>query len=155
MKRFQFGLSTVLGYKQQVLDGLQGEYSVAMQQVRKQEKRLQQAQDRYAALNTEFRTAEAKGITIAQAMNYENSLRYLEREIQKEDQLLRQYQKQADQKRKQVVGAHQDVTSLEKLKEKKLESYQKDVQKSEETFMDELVAASRVMEMQSYRYEGR
>lgn len=155
MKRFQFGLSTVLGYKQQVLDGLQGEYSAILQQVRRQEKRVQQAKDRYAGVNEEFCQRKAKGITIAEAMNYENSLRFLEKEIQTEERVLRQYRQQADGKRKQVVGAHQDVTSLEKLKEKKWQSYQKDLQKSEETLLDELVAASRVMEMQSYGFEGR
>ena len=34
MKRFQFGLDTVLQYKRQVLDGAQNEYAEATQRVR-------------------------------------------------------------------------------------------------------------------------
>lgn len=155
MKRFQFGLSTVLGYKQQVLDGLQGEYAAVLQQVHAQENCLKQVQDRYTAINQEFCELKVRGLTIAEALNYENGLRFLEKEIQKEERILAQLRQQADQKRSQVVSAHQDVTSLEKLRDKKWQSYQKDLQKSEETFMDELVAASRVMEMQALRFEGR
>ena len=39
-----------------------------------------------------------------------------------------------------------DTRILERLKEKKLQDYQKDVQKSEEQFIDELVSATRHME---------
>lgn len=39
MKRFQFGLDTVLQYKRQVLDGAQNEYAEAIQRVRQQERR--------------------------------------------------------------------------------------------------------------------
>ena len=43
MKRFQFGLDTVLQYKRQVLDGAQNEYAEAIQRVRQQERRLREA----------------------------------------------------------------------------------------------------------------
>ena len=42
-----------------------------------------------------------------------------------------------------MMQAHIDTTVLERLKEKKLQEYQKDVQKSDERFIDELVSASR------------
>ena len=42
MKRFQFGLDTVLQYKRQVLDGAQNEYAEVIQRVRQQERRLRE-----------------------------------------------------------------------------------------------------------------
>ena len=85
MKRFQFGLDTVLQYKRQVLDGAQNEYAEAIQRVRQQERRLREAEARHRSLNQQFRRAEAEGITIADAMGYEMGLRMLEGEIQRED----------------------------------------------------------------------
>ena len=73
MKRFQFGLDTVLQYKRQVLDGAQNEYAEAIQRVRQQERRLREAEARHRSLNQQFRRAEAEGITIADAMGYQKN----------------------------------------------------------------------------------
>lgn len=146
MKKFQFSLDTVLEYKQQVLDGIQNEYSALLLQVRRQEERLQLEKQHYTELNQEFREETSRGITVAAALHYENSLRFFENTIDEEEKRLKTIQKQAEEKRKQLVEARQDTASLEKLKDKKRESYQKQVQKLEEQFIDELVSASRAME---------
>ena len=141
MKRFQFGLDTVLQYKRQVLDGAQNEYAEAIQRVRQQERRL-----RHRSLNQQFRRAEAEGITIADAMGYEMGLRMLEGEIQREESRLHQLQTEAEERRKRMIAARQDTSSLEKLREKKLESYEKELQRQEELRIDELVANTRAVE---------
>lgn len=145
MKKFQFSLNTVLGYKQQVLDGLQNEHAILLRRVREQEQHLEEMKHSYQVCNSEFRTAEAEGMTVAEAMCFESGLRFWENEIAKATKQLVQYQKQAEAKRKEVVAARQDTASLEKLRDRKLEAYQKDVQKSEELFIEELVATQRVM----------
>ena len=81
MKRFQFGLDTVLQYKRQVLDGAQNEYAEAIQRVRQQERRLREAEARHRSLNQQFRRAEAEGITIADAMGYEDVYKRQGREM--------------------------------------------------------------------------
>ena len=145
MKKFQFSLDTVLRYKLQVLESLQNEYAVAAQRVREQEALLRQTEGRYRDLNQEFREAAAEGITIADAMGYESGLRVLEKEIQAQEKRLRQLQDEAEEKRLKMVAARQETASLEKLRDHKLEDYQKMVQKQEEQFIDELVATTRVM----------
>ena len=137
MKRFQFSLNTVLSYKQQVLEELQNEHGQLLYQVRQQELVLQAAEERYRGLNLEFRQAETEGLTIAEALRYESGLRFLE------DESLREYEAAAEEKRRQVVAARQDTASLEKLKDKKWEDYQKQVQKGEELLIEELVTAAR------------
>ena len=146
MKKFQFSLENVLNYKNQVLEEIQNEYASAVQQVRQQERRLVELEERHRALNREFRQAEAEGITVAEAMGYESGLRVLERDIAREAKRLQELQQAAEVKRRQVMQAHVDTRILERLKEKKLQDYQKDVQKSEEQFIDELVSATRHME---------
>ena len=46
-------------------------------------------------------------------------------------------------KRQEVVDAKIDTSSIEKLKEKKLDLYNKAVQKSEEVLIDEFVSSAR------------
>ena len=145
MKKFQFSLDTVLRYKLQVLESLQNEYAVAAQRVREQEALLRQTEGRYRDLNQEFREAAAEGTTIADAMGYESGLRVLEKEIQAQEKRLRQLQDEAEEKRLKMVAARQETASLEKLRDHKLEDYQKMVQKQEEQFIDELVSTTRVM----------
>lgn len=45
-----------------------------------------------------------------------------------------------------MIAARQDTSSLEKLREKKLESYEKELQRQEELWIDELVANTRAVE---------
>ena len=145
MKKFQFNLDTVLHYKQQVMDERQNEYSAALLRAQKQEERLHEAENEYAELNLEFRRAESEGITVAEALRYENGLRFLEMNIRKEELLLEECRKKAEEKRQQLVAARQETSSLEKLKEKKLETHQKEAQKSEELFIEEMVSVTKLM----------
>lgn len=143
MKKFRFRLDSVLGYRQQVLEGLQNEYAQAMELVRQQEARKADAEARYRQLNRKFREEAAAGITAADAMSYEGGLRQLEREIARETQLLQKYQQAAEEKRSLMMQAHIDTTVLERLREKQLREYQKEAAKNDERFIDELVSAAR------------
>ena len=57
--------------------------------------------------------------------------------------------KQEEAKRAEVVEAKKETSSIEKLREKKLENYNKAIQKSEEAMIDEFVTTKRIMEAQS------
>ena len=141
MKQFRFGLDGVLGYRQQVLEGQQNEYAKALQRVREQQDRVEDAQARYQALNRRFREEAATGMTAADAMGFESGLRVLELEIAREMKSLQTLRQEAEEKRKRVLQAHMDAAVLERLKEKQQDAYRKEVQKSDERVIDELVSA--------------
>ena len=141
MKQFRFGLDGVLGYRQQVLEGQQNEYAKALQRVREQQDRVEDARARYQALIRRFREEAATGMTAADAMGFESGLRVLELEIAREMKSLQTLRQEAEEKRKRVLQAHMDAAVLERLKEKQQDAYRKEVQKSDERFIDELVSA--------------
>ncbi len=149
MKKFQFRLDGVLDYRQQVLEGRQNEYAKAVRQVQEQQVRLDAARERYQELNRRFREEASAGITIADAMGYENGLRVLEREIARETQTLQTLQKEAEEKRQWMLQAHMDAAVLERLKEKQKDAYQKEAQKRDEQFIEELVSAARLEQSRS------
>ena len=144
MKKFKFSLDSVLSYKQQVLDALQGEHAALLAQVRAQEEVLDAVWKEYRDCDDEYRQRKAEGITVTDAMFYQNGLRVLERDIQRETDKLEELRKQEEAKRQEMVDAKIDTSSIEKLKEHKLEDYHKAVQKAEESLIDEFVSSARV-----------
>ena len=143
MKKFKFSLDSVLAYKQQVLDALKGEHAAILAQVRAQEEALEAVWQEYRDCDSEYSQRKAEGMTIADALFYQNSLRVLERDIQRETDKLDALRKKEEKKRQEVVDAKIDKSSIEKLKEHKLEDYHKAVQKAEENLIDEFVSSAR------------
>lgn len=143
MKKFRFSLETVLSYKQQVLDALQIEHAGILQDIRTQEKLLADSWSRYRAYNEEYRQRSSEGIALMDALVYENGLRGMEEVIQQETEHLEQLRKQEEKKRAEVLEARTETVSIEKLKEKKLEEYQKELAKADEAFVEEFVSSAR------------
>ncbi len=145
MKQFQFSLETVLDYKQQALSALQTEHAAILALVRAQEAVLYSLEEQYSTTGSQFSREKLEGITMASALDYERYLRVMEQKIREEQRQLDRLKHQEEDKRSEVVAARQDTSSLEKLREKKLEGYRKEVQKGEEAMIDELVSTARVM----------
>ena len=143
MKKFKFSLDSVLSYKQQVLDALKGEHAAILAEVRAQEEVLEAVWQEYRGCDAEYSRRKAEGITITDAMVYQNGLRVLERNIQRETEKLEELRKKEEAKRQEVVDAKIDTSSIEKLREHKLEDYNKAVQKDEEKLIDEFVSSAR------------
>lgn len=143
MKKFKFSLDSVLSYKEQVLESLQGEHAAILARVREQEAVLEGVWQDYRDCNEEYRQRKAEGLSIADAMFYQNGLRVLESEIDRETRRLEELRRQEEAKRQEVVDAKIDTSSIEKLKEHKLEDYHKAVQKAEEALIDEFVSSAR------------
>ena len=149
MKKFRFSLETVLDYKQQVLESLQIEHAAIQAKVRAQEERLRGLEEQHWELDAEFSQRKLEGIAILDAMKYEQYLRATERAIEEAEAVLEDLREQEEAKRSEVVEAKKETSSIEKLRERKLDGYNKAVQKSEEAMIDELVSTKRVMEAQS------
>lgn len=67
----------------------------------------------------------------------------MEQEIAREVKILQERESQAEKHRALVLQAHMDASILERLKEKQQTAYQKEVQKQDERFIDELISAER------------
>lgn len=144
MKKFQFTLSTVLNYKNQVLDALKNEHGKILARIREQEEIIQKLEQEYQNCNAEFNKKKMEGVTIVESLGFEAYLRRLEILIKQEEKTLALIKEEEEKKREEVIAAKQDTSSLEKLKEKKVEDYNKEVQKVEELFVEEFVAYHRI-----------
>lgn len=140
MKNFRFSLETVLGYKQQMLDALQGEHAAALAAERQQEELLRATEEEYRAYGREFSERRAAGILAAEIQQYESGLHYLEGKIRRETERLHELKLKTEQARERMVEAKKETASLEKLKEKKKDDYQKEAAKNEERMIDEFIS---------------
>lgn len=138
----------MLDYKQEVLSALQTEHAAILARVHAQEDLLEELENYYSELDAEFTERKLEGITILDAMQYEQYLRATERQIEEAVEILERLRAEAEAKRLEVVEAKKDTSSIEKLREKKLDSYNKAVQKSEELIIEEFVTTTRVMAAQ-------
>lgn len=143
MKKFKFSLDTVLSYKEQVLDALKGEHAAILVKVREQEDYLDGLWSKYRAYNAEYSQRKIEGMTILDATIYQSGLRHMETVIQQETERLETLLKEEEAKRQEVVEAKKETSSLDKLKEKKLDLYNKSAQKAEEILIDEFVSSAR------------
>lgn len=146
MKKFRFSLDNVLSYKQQILDSLQAEHGLITAQVRAQEERVAECWSAYRACGVEYQERASVGLVMMDAMMYQTRLRAMEREIQQETERLEKLRELEEKKRLEVVEAKKETSSIEKLKDKKLDDYNKAVAKSEEQLIEEFVSTARAIE---------
>lgn len=144
MKKFSFPLDTVLSYKTEVLESIRNEHGKILKRVSDQETYIEELNRRYREYNQEFNEKKRTGISIINAQMYEMYLRELEHDIKLETRKLAALQAEAEKKRLEVVEAKKETSSIEKLKEKKIEQYRKDLQKNEELIIEEFVSNSRM-----------
>ncbi|MCI9075680.1 MAG: flagellar export protein FliJ [Dorea sp.] len=145
MKKFYFALDTVLRYKEQVLDGLKAEHARILAKVRECERAIEELERRHQECTEELRQNKMDGVTIREIHTYENYLESLGLQILQKKEHLKQLRVKEEAKRNEVVEAKKETSSIDKLKEKKLDAYNKEVQKEEEQFIEEFVATKSAM----------
>ena len=140
MKKFNFPLNTVLNYKDQVLDNLKSEHAQIVDKVVRQEQKVEELSDRRNDACVRFKAEIGKGIAVNMMKEYETYITFMQKKILTEQGVLQKLQRKEEQKREEVVEARKEVVSIEKLKEKKLLQYNKEVLRSEELFIEEFVS---------------
>nr|WP_300129282.1 flagellar export protein FliJ [uncultured Butyricicoccus sp.] len=147
MKKFSFSLENVLRYKNQLVDGLNAERAALLLRVRKQEEKIETLKNRYREMNQQYAEQKAIGFTVAEAREYEAFFRSMERVIEQELRVLDELRKAEEEKRAEMIEARKESMSIEKLREKEHEAYNKMVQKTEEQMIEEFVSNSRAAEV--------
>ncbi|HCT63743.1 MAG TPA: flagellar export protein FliJ [Lachnospiraceae bacterium] len=139
MKKFAFQLETVMNYKNQRLESKRNEHGQAIAKVNKQKEKMAEIARKYNEVNVEFNNKKQRGIRIVEAMEYSGFLQKLDAQLKQEEASLAEMKKLEEKKRVEMVEVKIETSTLEKLKEKKFNQYKKDMQKSEELFIEEFI----------------
>ena len=149
MKKFNFPLNTVLNYKDQVLENLKTEHSKILADIAQQERRIEELMEKSQNAAVRYREDTQCGVTVNIMREYERYITFIQQRIVAEQGVLLKLKKKEEQKRAEVIEAKKEKASIDKLKEKKLDQYNKEVLKNEELFIEEFV--SNTMSVRSSR----
>lgn len=140
MKKFNFPLDKVLNYKNQTLDNLKNEHAQILASVAQQERIIQSLINERASACERYRQEMQNGMTVNAMREYEIYITHMQKKILLEQESLKKLVKKEEKKRSEVIEARKEKASIEKLREKKLLLYNKEVQRSEELFIEEFVS---------------
>ena len=118
MKKFFFPLDTVLRYKEQVLDSLKGEHARILAKIRECENAIDELEHEYSQCAAEFQQNKMNGMKINEMHTYENYFDSLRLKIRRKQEQLARLREQEEIKRKEVVEAKKETSSIDKLKER-------------------------------------
>lgn len=141
MKKFQFTLSRTLDYREQILTeekntlaSLQGQQNVIEQKIAFLEQEFQR-------ISREMAREQLQGIPVFRLVAYDGQRTNIRRQLEQLHVDLTEAEKAVNQQIDVVVEASQEVSKLDKLREKQLEEYNKAVAAAEELVIEEFVSA--------------
>lgn len=141
MKKFQFTLSKVLDYKDQVLEKEKNHLADLHAKKARVDQCIEDFQAEFEAVNQRFMKETAQGISVIQIKTFEfqlQSIRHQLKQLQiEQNALLQTIEKQIQV----VIEASQEVTGLDKLEEKQRIEYNIEQAKGNEAQIAEFVSS--------------
>ena len=144
MKKFFFSLDVVLNYKEQALENVKAEHARILGKVRECERQIEQLEQEHDDWVIEFEERKRQGITISRIKAYEHSLEWIQQSIKEKYDALERLKVIEEAKRQEVVEAKKETASINMLKDKKREEYNKQDSKEQELLIEEFVSNQRV-----------
>ena len=139
MKKFQYRRVPVLRDKSQVLDDLKVQHAAILQSVNRKQEEINQLNQRLAEYGSDFDKKKSTGASIEDFKMFDICISRMEECIDTEKEKLKELQIKEQKKKEEVIEAKTDTSKFEKLKEKKVEEYNKAAAKEEESFIEEFV----------------
>ena len=140
MKKFQFSLDHVRDYRDRLLDEETGKLQRLRAEQTRIEQLIAQLEADFAQVSQAMRDAQAEGITALEQRGFSLQLESIRRQTHELTDLLKGVQDQVEQQTQIVVAANQEVSKLDKLKDRQYEDWQTSVRKAEEERIEELVS---------------
>lgn len=144
MKKFQFTLKKMLGYKEQIADREKNTLAALRIICDKIQANITRLEEAFTQNALALREEQAFGITRAELMAYDNRMKDIRNQIKRLKQELEIAQRDVEVQLEVVIVAVKEVSTLEKLEEHQREEYDKLVQKEEELYIEEYITSETV-----------
>ncbi|WP_312643779.1 flagellar FliJ family protein [Hydrogenoanaerobacterium sp.] len=149
MKKFEFSLSKMLNFREQLLEKEKNALSQLFIQKNALDHHVQSVTEQLEQVRTRLEQKTREGVIISElrslTFTLENGKKQL-KQLQKDQALLNS---SVELQRNAVVKASQQVSKLENLKEKQWEEYQYTLTKAEELLISEHVASTLIRQVNS------
>ncbi len=146
MKKFIFSLEKLLRYKDSLLEKEKGKLAEINARLNAVDQRIEDARNQILALDLERQEKARQGTTV-------NELRMYAFHIENTHRLVEQLKRErvrisieAERQRRVVMQFSQEVSGLEKLREKQLEEYNHEAMHEQELLVGEIVASKYIQQ---------
>lgn len=138
MKKFKFNLAALLRIRKRLEERMRQEFSDQKRRVDTQQNRLNQlVRDRENA-DRQLRLNKVEQVSMALMRSMDEYLQHVQKSVHQAEAELELLKDELKKRREAMIKAQQDVTVLEKIKETRLQDYQKELSKQEQAFLDEM-----------------
>lgn len=144
-KKFAFSLQKLLNFKEQLFDVERNILSEMNAILRAMHDELAALYREHKEKSEEFLECCAAGITTGEMAIHKNYLRAVEQAIRDKHKQIELQQEAVDRQTDKVREAKLEISTMEKLREKKLEEYNYLDNKAQEQFIEEYVTSAKAM----------
>ena len=140
MKKFQFSLGRMREYRERLLEEEKGtlqRYKAERNQIEDEIARLE---GEFGELSRRMQEKAEKGTTVIELRKLSAQMDNVRMQIRELEKALTKAEQRVEKQMQVVVEANKEVTKLDKLEEKQLEEYRRQVNKAEEDRIDEFVS---------------
>lgn len=142
MKKFKFSLEKILQLKEQILKNLKNDLSFLQLALKEKEAEIQDLWSKYCKTDNEYKDKSSKSIMPYEIAQYKDYMTYILNMIKKKEEEKAIILKKIEAKKQEIINMNIEISTLEKLKDKKLAKYNYKVQKMEEILIEEFVSNS-------------
>lgn len=140
MKKFVFSLEKVLRFHEQELDVKKQELAAIKVSLHELDLQIQQKKLELVQLNQEMSRAITVGLNARDLAVYKMYFRTAEHQIRQFEEQRVDLQIKVDEKQESVVQTNQEISGLEKLRDKQLEQYNARTRKQQELEIEEFIS---------------
>ena len=149
MKKFKFSLEKILDLKNQFLKNLKNDLMRLKLDLKNKEDEINDLNRKIADTDAKYVEKTKESISSVEIVSYKD---YLDRLYMEKKELFMQERiiiNKIENKKKDVISMNMEISTLEKLREKKMDDYNYKVQKAEEQLIEEFISMSSVFEKSS------
>lgn len=142
MKKFKFSLEKILQLKEQILKNLKNDLSFLQLALKEKEAEIQELWAKYYKTDNEYKEKSSNSIMPYEIAQYKDYLTFITNFIKKKEEEKDLIIKKIEAKKQEIINMNIEISTLEKLREKKLAKYNYQLQKVEEILIEEFVSNS-------------
>lgn len=147
MKRFDFKLEPLLGYRGYLEKRARQKTAEALRNVKASEEMIEQLKNRYSECRGDLEDVTSQGISAGKFRHYQNFLDSVESGIEEESIRKKDLDRVLGEEIAELKSKRIDKKVIEQLKERKVTEYMEELRKYEQDTLDEVVSLRKAREI--------
>ena len=147
MKRFDFKLEPLLGYRGYLEKRARQKTAEALRNVKASQEMIEQLKKQYSECRGDLEDVTYQGISAQRFRHYQNYLDSVESGIEEESTRKKQLDRVLGQNIAELKSRRIDKKVIEQLKERKVAEYMEELRKFEQDTLDEVVSVRKAREI--------